>query len=139
MAEAAAPAPKTARRDALIAIELAMQKKWEEQKVFEVDAPAEGEEAEESFMCTFPYPYMNGMMHLGHAFTLTKVRRRHCRRQPACLPVPRCQCACDCCYPPPARCPAVLPRAPRAAEAAPPPLRAPAVTELLFMTSPPPR
>ena len=25
-----------------------------------------------SFMATFPYPYMNGMLHLGHAFTATK-------------------------------------------------------------------
>ena len=25
-----------------------------------------------SYMATFPYPYMNGMLHLGHAFTATK-------------------------------------------------------------------
>ena len=25
-----------------------------------------------SFMATFPFPYMNGMLHLGHAFTATK-------------------------------------------------------------------
>lgn len=24
------------------------------------------------FMCSFPYPYMNGFMHIGHGFTLTK-------------------------------------------------------------------
>lgn len=24
------------------------------------------------FMVTFPFPYMNGTLHLGHAFTLTK-------------------------------------------------------------------
>ena len=23
-------------------------------------------------MCTFPYPYMNGLLHIGHAFSLTK-------------------------------------------------------------------
>lgn len=25
------------------------------------------------FFGTFPYPYMNGMLHLGHAFSLSKV------------------------------------------------------------------
>jgi leucyl-tRNA synthetase len=58
------------RRDALQAIEVDVQKKWEEQKVFEVDAPTEGDH--EKFFLTFPYPYMNGLLHIGHAFTLTK-------------------------------------------------------------------
>jgi len=26
----------------------------------------------EKYFCTFPYPYMNGRIHLGHAFTITK-------------------------------------------------------------------
>merc|ERR1712146_749578 len=26
----------------------------------------------EKFMCTFPYPYMNGWLHLGHAFSMSK-------------------------------------------------------------------
>ena len=26
------------------------------------------------FFGNFPYPYMNGMLHLGHAFSLSKVR-----------------------------------------------------------------
>jgi leucyl-tRNA synthetase len=58
-----------ARRDALQQIELDVQKKWEEQKVFEEDAPKEGQE---KFLCTFPYPYMNGLLHIGHAFSMTK-------------------------------------------------------------------
>lgn len=31
---------------------------------------------DEKFFGTFPYPYMNGLLHLGHAFSLSKVRRR---------------------------------------------------------------
>ena len=29
-------------------------------------------ENSKKFMVTFPYPYMNGKLHLGHAFSLTK-------------------------------------------------------------------
>ena len=28
--------------------------------------------ADDSYMVTFPYPYMNGKLHLGHVFTLLK-------------------------------------------------------------------
>ena len=28
------------------------------------------------FFGNFPYPYMNGMLHLGHAFSLSKVRNQ---------------------------------------------------------------
>lgn len=28
---------------------------------------------DEKFFGNFPYPYMNGMLHLGHAFSLSKV------------------------------------------------------------------
>lgn len=63
-------APKgTAKRDALRANELAVQAKWEELKAFESDASDDGKE---SFMVTFPYPYSNGHLHIGHAFSLTK-------------------------------------------------------------------
>ena len=42
--------------------------RWEAEKVFETDpAPAK-----EKYFVTFPYPYMNGRLHLGHAFTVTK-------------------------------------------------------------------
>eukprot|EP01052_Picozoa_sp_SAG31_P012724 SAG31_NODE_750_length_12362_cov_6.912827_1_plen_951_part_10 len=60
----------TARRDALLEIQAQSQKLWEETKPYERDAPADGEG--EKFMCTFPYPYMNGRLHVGHAFSLTK-------------------------------------------------------------------
>lgn len=66
----AAPASNkgTAKRDALRANEKIVQKMWEEQKVFESDPDPE----KESFMVTFPYPYMNGVLHIGHGFSLTK-------------------------------------------------------------------
>ena len=40
----------------------------------QVDAP-EGEEGKpgEKYFANFPYPYMNGLLHLGHAFSLSKV------------------------------------------------------------------
>jgi len=57
------------RRDKLQEMEADVQKKWAELKVFECDAPAEDCE---KFMCTFPYPYMNGLLHIGHAYSLSK-------------------------------------------------------------------
>jgi len=56
------------KRDHLRANEIAVQKMWEEAKAFEV-AP---DDTKESFMVTFPYPYSNGHLHIGHAFSLTK-------------------------------------------------------------------
>lgn len=43
---------------------------WEEEKAFEADAG--DEENKEKFIVTFPYPYSNGHLHIGHAFSLTK-------------------------------------------------------------------
>ncbi|RWS26990.1 leucine--tRNA ligase: cytoplasmic-like protein, partial [Leptotrombidium deliense] len=51
--------------------EKVVQKNWENECVFEENAP-EGTGNEEKFMVTFPYPYMNGKLHLGHTFSLSK-------------------------------------------------------------------
>lgn len=65
----------TARRDTLVAIEKAAQKDWEEKKINEWDAPptpVDGGAEPPKFFTTFPFPYMNGMLHLGHAYSFTK-------------------------------------------------------------------
>jgi len=58
----------TGRRDRLREIEARVQKKWSEEKIFEVTY----DESRPKFFLNFPYPYMNGRLHLGHAFSLTK-------------------------------------------------------------------
>lgn len=74
----------TARRDALIAIEKKYQKLWAEEHQFEIDAPSiedenisiDSEELQKKypkFMSSMAYPYMNGVLHAGHCFTLSKV------------------------------------------------------------------
>ncbi|KAG0221520.1 leucine-tRNA ligase [Mortierella sp. GBAus27b] len=73
--------PKTAKRDFLVDIEKSSQKRWEEQKAFEVDAPTIEEHADiatihekhPKFLSTTAYPYMNGRLHLGHGFTISKI------------------------------------------------------------------
>ena len=60
------------KRDALRANEIAVQKKWEECKAFEANLDPN----REPFMVTFPYPYANGHLHIGHAFSLTKAMFR---------------------------------------------------------------
>jgi leucyl-tRNA synthetase len=45
------------------------QKKWEAARIFEADPDPQKKKA----LVTFPYPYMNGPLHVGHAFTATRV------------------------------------------------------------------
>ncbi|XP_045459482.1 leucine--tRNA ligase, cytoplasmic [Melitaea cinxia] len=52
-------------------IEKKVQERWDREKIFEMEAPDDGKK-HEKFMCTFPYPYMNGRLHLGHTFSLSK-------------------------------------------------------------------
>uniref|UniRef100_A0A671KTP2 Leucine--tRNA ligase, cytoplasmic n=1 Tax=Sinocyclocheilus anshuiensis TaxID=1608454 RepID=A0A671KTP2_9TELE len=53
----------TAKLDFLRKIEEEVQQKWEQEKMFEID---------NKYFITFPYPYMNGRLHLGHTFCLSK-------------------------------------------------------------------
>ncbi|KAJ2979526.1 hypothetical protein NUW58_g7179 [Xylaria curta] len=63
----------TDKRDTLIADEIRYQKEWDEAKIFQQDAPAAGEPKPPKFFATMAYPYMNGTLHAGHAFTWSKV------------------------------------------------------------------
>jgi leucyl-tRNA synthetase len=56
------------KRDFLVNVELNCQKLWQEQKLFQADYCDR-----EKYMVAFPYPYMNGKLHLGHTFSLSKV------------------------------------------------------------------
>ncbi|KAM8835839.1 leucine--tRNA ligase, cytoplasmic [Synchiropus picturatus] len=64
----------TAKLDFLRKIELEIQEKWEKDKAFESDAPTTVGECsnKNKYFVTFPYPYMNGRLHLGHTFSLSK-------------------------------------------------------------------
>jgi len=63
-------APKgTAKRDALLSSELEARALWDASLAFEPLPPSCGKEP---FFVNFPYPYSNGLLHIGHAFSLTK-------------------------------------------------------------------
>lgn len=76
---------KTEKRDTLIAIEKKYQKIWEEQHVFEANSPSTSEvplhsisaaelrEQQPKFFGCMAYPYMNGTLHAGHSFSVSKV------------------------------------------------------------------
>ncbi|KAK7055247.1 hypothetical protein R3P38DRAFT_3385345 [Favolaschia claudopus] len=74
---------QTGKRDYLIDLEKKYRAYWAEEKVFQVNAPdiadvqglspAQIHEKYPKWFGTFPYPYMNGSLHLGHAFTISKI------------------------------------------------------------------
>ncbi|KAI0299066.1 leucine-tRNA ligase [Multifurca ochricompacta] len=74
---------QTGKRDYLKSLEKKYQEEWEQAHIFETDAPAQEETAGltpaeihqrfPKWFGNFPYPYMNGSLHLGHAFTISKI------------------------------------------------------------------
>lgn len=67
------------RRNHLRKIETELQKEWKNSKRFEIKADLNWsknmtfeEKNKSKHFVTFPYPYMNGRLHLGHGFSLTK-------------------------------------------------------------------
>ncbi|KAK4046224.1 cytosolic leucyl tRNA synthetase [Microbotryomycetes sp. JL201] len=86
----APPAANTSKRDRLIELERNAQRRWAADKAFETNSPytdgtlpvptdnftqeaAKARQDRPKWMGTFPYPYMNGSLHLGHAFTISKI------------------------------------------------------------------
>ena len=75
----------TEKRDSLIAVEKKYQKKWQEDGVFQPDAPttaevplhsisaAELREKQPKWFGCMAFPYMNGTLHAGHSFSVSKV------------------------------------------------------------------
>lgn len=59
---------KFPKRDFLIDLELKAQKDWEASRIYEQDA----QPGREKYFATFPYPYMNGKLHMGHSFSISK-------------------------------------------------------------------
>lgn len=72
MSNAAEP-QNFARRDLLLQLQAAAQAKWDSERAFEATAGDDPGTPDTKFFGTFPYPYMNGLLHLGHAFSLSKL------------------------------------------------------------------
>jgi leucyl-tRNA synthetase len=58
----------TSKRDSLIEEEKNLQHIWEKENRFQPSVDIK----RKKFFVTFPYPYMNGTLHLGHAYTVLK-------------------------------------------------------------------
>lgn len=62
-----------ARRDNLREIEAKVRALWEEYDVFRAEALETPPKVGEKFFGNFPFPYMNGFLHIGHAFSVSKL------------------------------------------------------------------
>ena len=69
-----------AKRDYLKGLERKYQDRWQSEKLFAVNASPAVDTSDLShakFMAKYPkwfgYPYRNGSLHLGHAFTISKI------------------------------------------------------------------
>ena len=58
-------------------IEHEVQEKWYHDRIYEENAPDSRNSPNEKFFATFPFPYMNGRLHLGHTFSLSKCEVRY--------------------------------------------------------------
>ncbi|KAL6547168.1 hypothetical protein OROMI_022889 [Orobanche minor] len=61
------------KRDWLLEMEQEVRKWWDECHVFNAEASDQPPKAGGKFFVTFPFPYMNGYLHLGHAYSLSKL------------------------------------------------------------------
>ncbi|CAN4090536.1 unnamed protein product [Withania somnifera] len=61
------------RRNQLLEIEKQVHKWWTEGDVFKAEPKDSPPKVGEKFFGNFPFPYMNGYLHLGHAFSLSKL------------------------------------------------------------------
>ncbi|CAI0400252.1 unnamed protein product [Linum tenue] len=61
------------RRDHLLEIEAKARSWWNEADVFRAEPCEKPPQPGEKFFGNFPFPYMNGYLHLGHAFSLSKL------------------------------------------------------------------
>jgi leucyl-tRNA synthetase len=59
-----------------VANEVKVQELWTKRGVLELDTSASENSPKEKFFVAFPYPYSNGLSHLGHTFSLTKADLR---------------------------------------------------------------
>ncbi|CAN6981185.1 unnamed protein product, partial [Brassica rapa subsp. trilocularis] len=71
--EMASEKKSSVRRDRLLEIEVAVRKWWEDEEVYRSESRKDLPKDGEKFFATFPFPYMNGYLHIGHAFSLSKV------------------------------------------------------------------
>ncbi|KAF3444183.1 hypothetical protein FNV43_RR13873 [Rhamnella rubrinervis] len=62
-----------ARRDLLLEIEAKVRIWWENEHVFRAESSDVPPGPGEKFFGNFPFPYMNGFLHLGHAFSISKL------------------------------------------------------------------
>uniref|UniRef100_A0A3B0N3V4 leucine--tRNA ligase n=1 Tax=Theileria annulata TaxID=5874 RepID=A0A3B0N3V4_THEAN len=58
------------KRAQLLENEAKIRALWQETKVFEANLPSNRNK--DKYFCTFPFPYMNGRLHIGHAFSVSK-------------------------------------------------------------------
>ncbi|VFR01830.1 unnamed protein product [Cuscuta campestris] len=69
----AATGKSFARRDRLLEIEAKVRTWWDQSNVFFAEPGETPPQPGNKFFGNFPFPYMNGFLHLGHAFSLSKL------------------------------------------------------------------